>query len=71
MNPRALATLVEASGTESGGGAEHACTCSAAAPFLPYGTSGCLRCPQQDAAFYIQNVLAKILDQYPGRGAAA
>ena len=40
------------------------CNCAEPASFLPYCTSGCLRCPKQDTAYYIKNVLSKILERY-------
>ena len=62
---KALAHDVQnATGSANAGTEDMSCDCSEAAAFLPYCTSGCLRCPKQDTAYYIKNVLSKIIQRY-------
>lgn len=62
---KALAHDVQnATGSGNAGTEDMSCDCSEAAAFLPYCTSGCLRCPKQDTAYYIKNVLSKIIQRY-------
>ena len=56
--------LQNATGSANAGTEDMSCDCSEAAAFLPYCTSGCLRCPKQDTAYYVKNVLSKIIQRY-------
>lgn len=40
------------------------CSCEKSNPNLAYCSGGCLRCPTQDCAFYIQNFNESILSFY-------